>query len=190
MRLKLHLALATFIVLAMASVGISQESVHQHQHHDDQGAKKDEKSKTSHSHSDHLDGVNSRGDRAMGFSHTRVTHHFRLTRDGGTIEVTANDPKDTESIDLIKKHFEQISKSFAEGDFNKSVMTHGKTPPGVPTMARLKSEIDYKYEGLERGGRIRLTTKNTEALAAIHEFLRFQIKDHQTGDSLEVEPEK
>jgi hypothetical protein len=37
------------------------------------------------------------------------------------------------------------------------------------------------------GGLVRLRTENAEALAAIHEFLRFQIKDHQTGDSLEVE---
>jgi len=31
-------------------------------------------------------------------------------------------------------------------------------------------------------------TGNAEAIEAIHEFLRYQIKDHQTGDPLEPEP--
>jgi len=33
---------------------------------------------------------------------------------------------------------------------------------------------------------VRITTKNSEAVKAVHEFLRFQIKDHATGDSMEV----
>ncbi|HEX8087811.1 MAG TPA: hypothetical protein VF762_03095 [Blastocatellia bacterium] len=190
MKIKQYLALAAFIVLTMATVGISRESIHQHQHDDKQSGKPDETGKKTHSHAEHLDGVNSRGDRAMGFSHNKATHHFRLTRDGGMVEVTANDPEDTQSSDQIKKHLELISRLFAEGDFSKAMMTHGKTPPGVDVMTRMKSEIVYKYEGTGRGGRVRVSTKNPEALAAIHEFLRFQIRDHQTGDSLEVEPEK
>ena len=39
---------------------------------------------------------------------------------------------------------------------------------------------------VERGGRVRLRTSNPEALAAIHEFLRFQIEEHRTGDPVEV----
>ncbi|MFP5261785.1 MAG: hypothetical protein ACLGJB_07755 [Blastocatellia bacterium] len=190
MKLKQYLALAIFVVLAMATAGASQDSMHQHQHDDKQGGKPDEAGKKSHPHAERLDGVNARGDKAMGFSHTRATHHFRLTRDGGMVEVTANDPKDTESSDMIKKHLELISRLFAEGDFAKPLMTHGKMPPGVEVMTRMKSEIAYKYEDMGRGGRVRISTKNPEALAAIHEFLRFQIQDHQTGDSLEVEPEK
>ncbi|SPE25161.1 conserved exported hypothetical protein [Candidatus Sulfopaludibacter sp. SbA3] len=43
--------------------------------------------------------MNNRGDRVMGFSHEKTTHHFRLYADGGAIEVTANDPRDTASRD-------------------------------------------------------------------------------------------
>jgi len=32
------------------------------------------------------------------------------------------------------------------------------------------------------GSRVRIKTKNPDALKAIHEFLRFQIEDHHTGD--------
>ena len=34
-----------------------------------------------------------RGDQAMGFSREKTTHHFRLFKDGGAIEVVANDPR-------------------------------------------------------------------------------------------------
>lgn len=66
------------------------------------------------------------------------------------------------------------------------MLTHGKTPPGVPVLQNLKTEVGYAYEEIEDGGRVRLKTDNREALTAIHEFFRFQITDHQTGDSLEV----
>ncbi len=40
----------------------------------------------------HQQDVEQRGDQAMGFSHQMTTHHFALTKDGGTIEVDASDP--------------------------------------------------------------------------------------------------
>ena len=46
---------------------------------------------------DHHAAVNERGDHVMGFDHEKTTHHFRLTKSGGVIEVSANDPKDTDS---------------------------------------------------------------------------------------------
>jgi hypothetical protein len=136
---------------------------------------------------DHQKGVNRRGDHEMGFSHEKTTHHFRLYEDGGAIEVAANDAADTASRDLIRLHLMHIVGLFSEGDFSKPAAIHDRTVPGTQTMARLKAEIAYTFETAERGGRIRITTKNAEALAAIHQFLRFQIEDHRTGDSLEIE---
>ena len=65
----------------------------------------------------HHDSVNQHGDHVMGFSHEKTTHHFRLYADGGAIEVTANDPKDTESRDAIRMHLTHIAGMFAEGNF-------------------------------------------------------------------------
>jgi hypothetical protein len=59
-------------------------------------------------------------------------------------------------------------------------------PPGVPTMKRKKALIGWKFEETEAGGRVRITSKDAEALAALHDFLRFQIEDHQTGDPTEI----
>lgn len=140
----------------------------------------------SDAHAQHHMGVNERGDHAMGFSQAKTTHHFRLTRDGGVIEVSANDGKDTESRDQIKMHLAHIAVLFKQGDFSKPMFTHGNVPPGVPVMTQLKAEIEYAFAETEHGGDVRITTHNAEALKAIHEFLRFQIKDHETGDPLEV----
>jgi hypothetical protein len=133
---------------------------------------------------DHHADVAQRGDKAMGFSHEKTTHHFRFYSNGGAIEVTANDPKDAESRDEIQMHLGHIAMMFAAGDFNIPMLVHDKVPPGSERMSALKSEIKYSYEKMDRGGRVRIVTKNQEALAAVHEFLRFQITDHQTGDPL------
>lgn len=127
-----------------------------------------------------------RGDRVMGFDHTKTTHHFRLLPDGGSIEVTANSSADTESRDEIRMHLGHIAKMFAAGNFNAPMLVHDQTPPGVPVMKRLKDEIVYSFEETERGGTVHISTKSAEALQAIYEFLRFQIKEHKTGDSLEI----
>ncbi len=142
---------------------------------------------THHGHGDHLAQVNERGDMAMGFSHQKTTHRFRLLADGGAIEVTANDAGDAESRDQIRQHFGHITQMFSNGNFEAPMLTHGKTPPGVSVLQKLKTEITYQYEEIERGGRVRITTANKEALIAVHEFLRFQIADHQIEDSTEIE---
>ena len=130
----------------------------------------------------HHQGVNDRGDRVMGFSHEKATHHFRLYTDGGVIEVEANDAQDAATRDAIRGHFSHIVNMFAAGDFSAPMLIHQKNPPGAATMTRLREQIHYALEKAPRGARIRITSQNAEALGAIHDFLRFQIRDHQTGD--------
>lgn len=140
-------------------------------------------------HGLHSAEVNKRGDKTMGFSHDKTTHHFRLYDNGGVIQVTANDAKDSESTNQIRKHLSHITQMFADGNFNAPMLTHGKTPDGVPVLQNLESEIKYAYEEIIAGGQVRIITNNQEALTAIYEFMRFQISDHQTGDSTEVTKE-
>jgi hypothetical protein len=130
----------------------------------------------------HHAAVNEHGDHVMGFSHEKTTHHFRLYPDGGAIEVTANDPKDAESRSQIQMHLAHITTKFSDGDFEAPMLIHDQVPPGVPVLQRLKHEVRWHFEKSAHGGRVAITTRNPEALQAIHEFLRFQISDHQTGD--------
>jgi len=48
-------------------------------------------------------------------------------------------------------------------------------------MKRLKGEISYTARDLPRGGEVVISTKNPEAVSAIHEFLAFQRMDHRAG---------
>jgi len=130
--------------------------------------------------------MNKRGDHVMGFDHTKTTHHFLLQEVGGSIEVTANKADDVESSKQIRMHLHHIAKMFAAGDFNTPMLIHEQTPPGVPVMQELKGEIKYDFEEIDRGAAVRISTKNPEALKAIHDFLRFQIKEHKTGDPMVV----
>jgi hypothetical protein len=130
--------------------------------------------------------MNARGDKAMGFSQEKTTHHFRLFGDGGAIEVEVKDAQDASSRGEIRQHLAHITRAFASGDFNLPMFIHDQVPPGVPAMKRLKAEISYEFEKTVSGARVRIKTNNAEALAAVHDFLRFQIKEHQTGDALEA----
>jgi len=141
---------------------------------------------TSAPNDQHHQGVVERGDEVMGFSHEKTTHHFRLYADGGTIEAEVNDVKDSASLEAIRSHFGHIVTMFAGGDFSAPMLIHAQDPPGTEEMKRLHEAIQYKLENIEHGASIRITTKDPDALRAVHEFLRFQITDHQTGDSLEV----
>lgn len=158
-------------LLSLAASVSAQQPSHDHQQHQDRK---------------HHDEINKRGDHAMGFSHAKTTHHFLLKTGGGVIQVEANDANDTASRDQIRQHLKHIAKKFAEGDFAAPMFIHAQTPPGVPAMKRLKAEIEYRYEETERGAQVRISTRSAEAIKAIHEFLRFQIEDHRTGDSPKV----
>ncbi|HEX8352855.1 MAG TPA: hypothetical protein VF611_08150 [Pyrinomonadaceae bacterium] len=172
----------TAAALAAALITVASAGVYARQQEGQHPAK-------GHGHDNHTEGVNKRGDRVMGFDHTKTTHQFLLHPDGGAIKVTANDAGDKQSRDRIRKHLGHIAKMFAAGDFKAPMLIHDRTPPGVPVMQRLKSEIKYDYEEAERGARVRIRTASPEALQAVHEFLRFQIEDHKTGDTTEVKPQ-
>ena len=138
---------------------------------------------------DHHTAVDQRGDHVMGFSHEKTTHRFRLYADGGAIEVIANDARDTESRDQIRMHLSHIVVMFAAGNFEAPMLIHDQVPPSVSTLQRLKAQVSYRFEEIPDGGRVRISTKNQEALSAVHEFLKFQISDHRTGDILDVTKE-
>jgi hypothetical protein len=125
-----------------------------------------------------------RGEKGMGFSQQATTHHFLLLADGGAIEIETKDAKDSGTRDQIREHLSHVVKMFSDGNFEIPMFIHDKTPPGVPTMTELRNEIHYDFEPMDAGGRVRIHTSNPRAVQAVHEFLRFQITEHQTGDPM------
>jgi hypothetical protein len=146
------------------------------------------------SHEEHLtriqkdEALKKRGADAMGFDQDATTHHFRFSPTGGSIEVTVNDRADKSTIAAVRNHLRSIATEFAGGRFDKPFQTHGEVPPGVPEMQRRAHSISYRYEDLPDGGAVRIDTKDARALDAVHAFLRYQITEHRTGDSLQYKP--
>ena len=118
----------------------------------------------------------------MGFSQEKTTHHFALTYDGGIIDVRANDSRDTENRDEIRSHFKHIAAMFADGDFSSPMLVHAQNVPGTATMTQKKDQLHWTLEDTPRGARLVVTADTKPALDALHDFLRFQITDHNTGD--------
>lgn len=139
---------------------------------------------TEHGHK-----VDSRHD-TFGMSHSTTRHDFRLYKDGGAIELRANDAEDANTIATIRKHLGEITTAFKAGDYSAPMFVHGKKPAGIDDMARSKNELTWRYEALPTGGRIRVTTANDAALAAIHDFMKFQVIEHRTGNSGKIEDEQ
>jgi hypothetical protein len=135
---------------------------------------------------DHHGRMTARGAQAMGFDQAKTTHHFHLYEDGGAIEVTVKDRRDTANLAAIRTHLPHIMKMFAAGDFSTPHFVHDQNVPGAEGMARMRDRIGYAYEELKDGARLRITTRHARALSSVHAFLRYQIADHKTGDPLEV----
>ncbi len=126
--------------------------------------------------------MNERGEKGMGFSQTATTHHFVLRADGGVIQVEANNSSDHSTRSNIRMHLDHIAKAFQRGDFNIPLFVHDAVPPGVPEMKQLQKSIQYSFEETPNGGRVLISSSDEEAIHAIHQFLRFQIEEHKTGD--------
>ena len=83
-------------------------------------------------------------------------------------------------------HLRAIATEFANGVFDAPVATHDEAPTGVSTLRRLKAAVVYSFEEAPSGARVSIRTTNRKAREAIHEFLRYQIREHRTGDPLTI----
>jgi hypothetical protein len=51
-------------------------------------------------------------------------------------------------------------------------------------MRQLRAEISYAYQSRPDGAAVVIRSRNPEAVAAVQEFLRFQVREHKTGDPI------
>jgi hypothetical protein len=130
----------------------------------------------------HQADVDRRHDEVSGTAHDSVVHHFVLARDGGSIQLETADASDPEGRDHIRMHLRTVARAFALGDFTMPMLVHDQTPPGIAVMKERRDRIRYRFSATDKGGVVRISTRDAEALAAVHAFLRFQIQDHATGD--------
>ena len=129
----------------------------------------------------HQADVEKHGDEAMGFPHDKTTHHFRLYSDGGAIEVTVNDKKDSQNLQAIRSHLTHIVTMFSNGEFSIPMFVHDQVPPGVPVMKEKHAEISYTFEELPAGGRVRIKTENRDDWTRFMSFFAFRSRTTTPG---------
>jgi hypothetical protein len=124
--------------------------------------------------------IQERGRAAMGVDQYTSSHVFDALPDGGRIELQ-RDVDDPEGVATIRQHLRDIAGLFVQGDFRIPGFVHAQDVPGTEVMAAERDAITYTYSDLPRGGEVRITTADPEAVAAIHEFMAFQRMDHRAG---------
>jgi hypothetical protein len=120
-----------------------------------------------------------RGDIAMGFNQSKISHQFKSTPTGGEILITALNNSDIETIKQIKNHISVIQKEFASGNFTKPFYIHAQDIPGTTIMGEKKDFIKYSINEIDNGATLILETKDKELVDAIHQFMAFQGTEHQ-----------
>jgi hypothetical protein len=121
-----------------------------------------------------------RGEQAMGVDQYTSTHVFDALADGGRIELQRKSD-DPDGAALIREHLQHIAQAFAAGDFSMPAFVHLQQVPGASVMAARRDAITYSYRELPRGGELRISTQDPQALEAIHEFMSFQRRHHRAG---------
>ena len=122
-----------------------------------------------------------RGEVAMGVNQYTSQHVFEPLADGGRIVLQRRE-RDSVGEAAIRAHMRSISASFSKGDFAVPGFVHDTgAVPGTAVMQRLKAEISYTPRDLPNGAEVVISTRNREAVSAIHEFLAFQRMDHHAG---------
>jgi hypothetical protein len=165
---------AALVALVLSAARVEAQSAHAHD--------------SSHAHapaapadSGHGDSafaaVQARGKIAMGVDQYTSAHQFDARDDGGRIELQ-RDPADTAGVRTIRLHLQEIARAFAAGNFATPGFVHDREVPGVRVMAARRELIRYEFRPLPGGGEVRITTRDPEAVKAVHEFLAFQRADH------------
>ena len=125
--------------------------------------------------------VQARGERAMGVDQYTSRHRFESLPDGGRISLT-RDPADTAGGARIRAHMQQIASAFQQGNFDLPGFVHDREVPGTGVMRARRAHITYTADSALGGGELRIRSRDSLAIAAIHQFLAFQRRDHRVGD--------
>jgi len=119
-----------------------------------------------------------RGAMVMGVDQYTSQHKFDLLPDGGRISLV-RDATDSAGVRTIRAHMHDIARSFAAGDFAHAFAVHEHELPGTDVMRQRRATIQYSVDTLPGGGAVRITSSDSLAVQAIHQFLSAQRMEHQ-----------
>jgi hypothetical protein len=123
--------------------------------------------------------VAQRGAGVMPFSLQATQHIFTPDVDGGTQQVRVKDPLDTEQIQLVRQHLQEIQGQFLKGDFSGPSQIHGSTMPGLAQLKNAKlGDVNLAYRELPDGAQITYRSKQPILVLALHDWFNAQLSDH------------
>jgi len=125
--------------------------------------------------------MQTRGAHVMGVDQFTSAHVFEDLPDGGQVVLERDDLSDSAAIATIRMHMREIAASFRAGDFTKPFQVHAQTVPGTAVMRDRRAAISYAPIDRPRGGEVRITSRDSTAVRAIHEFLAFQREQHHAA---------
>lgn len=123
--------------------------------------------------------VASRGAEVMPFDLKATMHVFIKTDRGGIQRVVANDPSNTQQIELVRAHLRTIRQRFLKGDFSDPAHIHGQTMPGLRELeAAAPGQIAIQYRDLDSGAELTYESGDKRLVAALHAWFDAQRSDH------------
>lgn len=122
--------------------------------------------------------VREMGSHVMPFSLEETTHIFKQNPLGGVEQVLVKDPTNKNQIALIQMHLEYEAHNFRRGNFKDPVTIHGENMPGVTDLSKRATDITFTYHALANGAEIVYSSKDPNAISAIHTWFGAQVKDH------------
>jgi len=135
---------------------------------------------SSRAHDSAFAEVQRRGQVAMGVDQYTSAHTFEALPDGGRITLR-RDSLDPAGVAQIRSHMIEIAAAFRRGDFNLPGFVHDRPVPGTAIMAGRRLSISYVADTVPLGGSLRIHSADSVAVAAIHQFLAFQRRDHRSS---------
>jgi hypothetical protein len=128
-----------------------------------------------------FDALQQRGKAVMGVDQYASAHVFEDLPDGGRIVLDRDDSTDKAGIIAIRLHMREVGTDFLRGDFTKPFAVHDTIVPGTAAMASLRDRIAFEVRDRPRGAEVRIVTTDRMAIAAVHQFLAFQRRDHRAA---------
>jgi hypothetical protein len=123
--------------------------------------------------------VAARGKDVMPFNLAATVHTFTKSKTGGIQRVVARKATDTQQVQLIREHLQEIQGQFLKGDFSGPMHIHGAQMPGLQELqAATAGQIALDYKEVKGGAELNYKTSKPQLVAALHKWFDAQVSDH------------
>jgi hypothetical protein len=126
--------------------------------------------------------VPSAGSGSTAFHSPEATSEFIVTRSGGVVRMTVNDPQNAEEAGRISMRLRSVAAQFARGDFDLRGGA-GASAPGAAQLRELRGKVTYTAHSIEDGAELIISSQDPKAVTAIHQFLEFHRRSQPGGPS-------